>query len=56
MRKSVEYLLETQDICCIVSKMQIEKVITKEKQAQSKSICITSYKWWWWWFTSWQFK
>jgi hypothetical protein len=37
MRKSVEYLLETQIFAVLFQKLQIEKLITKEKQAQQKA-------------------
>jgi len=37
MRKSAEYLLETQIFAVLFQKLQIEKLITKEKQAQQKA-------------------
>jgi hypothetical protein len=37
MRKSVEYLLATQIFAVLFQNLQIEKLITKEKQAQQKA-------------------
>jgi len=37
MRKSAEYLLETQIFAVLFQKLQIERLITKEKQAQQKA-------------------